>query len=188
MDLFIIFIILIVVVVIFGYINVCFLKLFVIIGLMIIFLGFFLFMMGVSQFYLVLFEMEKSFVEQIDFYKVFMEGMLSFLFFVGVLYVDFRFLSSMCWLIFLFVMFGVIILIFLVGVFLFFFFNVFGIFIFFFYCLFFGVLIFFMDLIVVLGIFKQVGVFKSLEIKIVGESFFNDGIGVVVFIMIYQFV
>lgn len=141
MDLFTILTILIVVAAIFGYINVRFLKLPVTIGLMIISLGFSLLTMGVSQFYPALFEMEKSLVEQIDFHKVLMEGMLSFLLFAGALHVDFRSLSSMRWTILLFATLGVITSTFLVGALSFFLFNALGISISFLHCLLFGALI-----------------------------------------------
>jgi monovalent cation:H+ antiporter, CPA1 family len=186
MDLLTIITILIVFAAIFGYLNVRLLKLPVTIGLMVISLGFSLLTIAVSQVYPALFELEKGLVEQIDFHTVLMEGMLSFLLFAGALHVDFRQLRTQRWPIILFATLGVLTSTFLVAGLSYFMLNGLGIEISFLHCLLFGALISPTDPIAVLGILKKAGVPKSLETKIIGESLFNDGIGVVIFITIFQ--
>ena len=119
----------------------------------------------------------------IDFHEVLMKGMLSFLLFAGALHVNLGDLLSRKWAIGSMATVGVVLSTFMVG------FAVYGIAqalalpLSLIYCLVFGALIAPTDPVAVLGILKTVKVPASLQAKIAGESLFNDGVGVVVFII-----
>ncbi len=185
MDIFVIATLLIVLSAIFGYVNVRFLKLPVTIGLMIIALIFSLATMLVGTVFPEMLAYEKELIGQIDFEEVLMEGMLSFLLFAGALHVNFAQLKDLRGPIILFATLGVVTSTFLVGGLTYLLLNLLGLPTAFIYCLLFGALISPTDPIAVMGILKKAGVPKKLEVKIVGESLFNDGIGVVVFLTIF---
>ncbi|CAN5232125.1 sodium:proton antiporter [soil metagenome] len=125
-------------------------------------------------------------VAHIDFEKVLMKIMLSFLLFAGALHIDANKLNKEKWPVMILATIGTFISTFLVGGISFYLFQLFGLSIPFIHCLLFGALISPTDPIAVMGILKQAGIPKSLELKIAGESLFNDGVGVVVFLTILE--
>ena len=122
----------------------------------------------------------------IDFNKALLHGMLSFLLFAGALHIKLDELSGQKWVIALLATAGVMASTFFVGGLSWLLLKVLGIPIPFIHCLLFGALISPTDPVAVLGILKTVGIPKSLETKIAGESLFNDGIGVVVFVILLE--
>ena len=186
MDLYSIATILIVISALFGYINVRFLKMPNTIGLMVITIVFTLVVLATSIFDNTLLEQEKLLISQIDFETVLLDIMLSFLLFAGALHTNFQQLKVQRKPILLFATLGILTSTFVMAGFTFLILKVVNIEVDFIYCLLFGALISPTDPIAVLGILKQVGAPKNLETKIVGESLFNDGVGVVIFLTIYQ--
>jgi len=125
-------------------------------------------------------------MSQIDFKTLLLDVMLSFLLFAGALHTNFDQLKVQRWPILMFATLGVLASTFLVGGFTYGVLSLFGLSVNFIYCLLFGALISPTDPIAVLGILKKAGVPKKLETKIVGESLFNDGVGVVIFLTIFH--
>ncbi len=185
MDFYAIATILIVISAIFGYINVKFLELPNTIGLMLITIVFTLAVLIISYFDTTLLDKERELIGSIDFGKLLLDVMLSFLLFAGALHTNFQQLKIQRKPILAFATLGTFISTFLVGIFVFYGLKVINLDTEFIYCLLFGALISPTDPIAVLGILKKVGAPKKLETKIVGESLFNDGVGVVIFITIY---
>ena len=125
-------------------------------------------------------------IEQIDFNRVLLQGMLGFLLFAGALHVEANELLQHKWIIFSLATAGTILSTFLIG------FLVWGVFhlmepgLPLIYCLLFGALISPTDPVAVLGILKEVNVPKSIETQMAGEALFNDGVGVVLFIVLMR--
>ncbi len=186
MDAYLIATILILLSGIFGYINVRFLKLPNTIGLMVITIVFTLIVIALSYFDPTLLNFEKEIISKINFKELLLEEMLSFLLFAGALHTNFNQLKIQKWPVLMFSTVGVLTSTFLVGIAMYYVLLLVGMPIEFIYCLLFGALISPTDPIAVLGILKKANVPKKLETKIVGESLFNDGVGVVVFLTIFQ--
>jgi len=170
----------------FGYINYRWLRLPDIIGVMLISLvaSLAIFCIGLIQ--PGIFQKATSFIRSIDFYTVLIKIMLSFLLFAGAIHVDARGLRKERASILTFSTISVLVSTALVGGLLYLLCRALHQPVSFVSCLLFGALISPTDPIAVLGILKKAGIPASLEIKISGESLFNDGIGIVVFLCLYQ--
>ncbi|MEE2734906.1 MAG: sodium:proton antiporter [Verrucomicrobiota bacterium] len=176
--------ILLVLAAVFGYLNLKFLKLPTTIGIMLIGLLSSVVLLVARDALPLVPEAADRFVESIDFNKTLMEGMLSFLLFAGALHVNLGNLLDQKRLIAIMASFGVVFSTFVIGGATWLLFPLFGFEVPFLWCLVFGALISPTDPVAVLSILKTAGAPKSLETKITGESLFNDGVGVVVYLAV----
>ncbi|MCS5539338.1 MAG: sodium:proton antiporter [Roseibacillus sp.] len=176
--------ILLVLAAVFGYLNLKFLKLPTTIGIMLIGLLSSMVLLMLRDALPLIPEAADRFVESIDFNKTLMEGMLSFLLFAGALHVNLGNLLDQKKLIAIMASFGVVFSTFVIGGATWLLFPLFGFEVPFLWCLVFGALISPTDPVAVLSILKTAGAPKSLETKITGESLFNDGVGVVVYLAV----
>lgn len=126
----------------------------------------------------------EAMLASIDFDQTLLHGMLSFLLFAGALHVNLNDLAQQRWVIAILSTVGVVGATFLIGGGVYYLFTWLSIDVPFIYCLLFGSLISPTDPIAVLGILKNAGAPKTLETKITGESLFNDGVAVVVFLVL----
>lgn len=177
---------LIVLAAVFGYLNHRFLKLPGTIGLMVLALVSSLLAIGLGKLGVDWVLTAGELVRGIDFHTVLMQVMLSFLLFAGSLHVDLRALGKEGVAVGALATMGTLLSTLLVGSAFYYLLPLFGLSIDFIYCLLFGALISPTDPIAVLGILKQARIDPQLEIRIVGESLFNDGIAVVVFMSLFQ--
>ena len=170
----------------FGFLNARFLKLPTTIGLMLITLLYTVAVLMLSVFDDTLLRVEAELIRQIDFERVLMDYMLSFLLFAGALHTNYDDLKKQGGAIIAFATLGVLLSTFLIGTGTYYLLQLLGLPVDYLYCLLFGAVISPTDPIAVLGILKQAGAPKKLETKIVGESLFNDGVGVVIFLTLFE--
>ncbi|MDH3375440.1 MAG: sodium:proton antiporter, partial [Gammaproteobacteria bacterium] len=133
-------------------------------------------------------EMAERILSQVDFNTALLHGMLSFLLFAGALHLNLTDLAQQKWVIGTLATVGVFTSTLLVGGLSWLCLKAFGFDVSFIYCLLFGSLISPTDPIAVLAILKSAGIAKTLETKIAGESLFNDGVGVVIFLVLFGIV
>ena len=148
----------------------------ILLSLFAIFLGF----LGFDQ----LIDYEVSLLDQLDFTEVLLDGMLSMLLFAGALHVNISDLRRYKLPIGILACIGTIVSAILIATAIYLMLPLLGFSLPFIWCLLFGALISPTDPIAVMGILASAGAPKSLETVIAGESLFNDGIGVVIFVIL----
>lgn len=168
-----------------AYLNKRFIKLPTAIGVMAISIILSLFVLALDKMgFSTLANFEKSLLDSLDFSEVLLNIMLSMLLFAGALHVNISDLKQYRWPVGFLAVVGTLVSALLVAGLTYFIMPLLGIELPFIWCLIFGTLISPTDPIAVMGILRSAGAPKSVETVISGESLFNDGIGVVVFVLL----
>ena len=128
----------------------------------------------------------RALLGSIDFDRTVLEGMLSFLLFAGALHVNVNDLVDEKATIAVLATFGIALSTLVVGGLMYVAAAALGLDLPILYAFIFGALISPTDPIAVMGLLKTVGVSRRLETKIAGESLFNDGVGVVLFLILLE--
>lgn len=167
-----------------GYVNHRFVKLPQAIGVMALALtmslvGFTLGKLGVINT-----DWVRQIMERIDFTELLLHGLLSFLLFAAALHVNLAALREVRWAVALLATGGVVLSVVITGTLIWSITDWLGLGLSYVYALIFGALIAPTDAIAVLGILKNAKVTRRLYYKIGGESLFNDGTGIVVFLIL----
>lgn len=172
---------------VFAFINDQYIKLPTTIGVMLIALLFSVCLVGLGHAGVFQFDDQaRVLLENVDFSTALLQGMLAFLLFAGALHVDLDDLSSRGWTIAFMATVGVCVSMVVVAGLTFWVSAALGLPVPFLYCLLFGALISPTDPIAVLSLLRSAGVPKEMEIQVTGESLFNDGVGVVVFLILLE--
>jgi CPA1 family monovalent cation:H+ antiporter len=178
--------VLIVLTAVFSYVNLRYLKLPSTIGVMLIAMIVSISLVVAGKSYPDMFTTFTDIIASVDFTEVLMGSMLNFLLFAGAIHISLHDLRKQRIPIMIFSTLGVIISTLVVGTLMYFTFIFLNTHIPFIECLVFGALISPTDPIAVIGILKKAGIRKSIEIKVAGESLFNDGVAVVLFAVLLQ--
>jgi monovalent cation:H+ antiporter, CPA1 family len=170
----------------FAYLNLRYIKLPFTIGIMLISLVCSIILVTTGAHFPAFRQQAVAKVLTLDFHHLLMNVMLGFLLFAGAIQIDIQVLKKQLVPVITFATAGTLISTFFIGGAVYLVFPLFHTPIPFLYCLLFGALISPTDPIAVLSILKEAHIPKDLEIKITGESLFNDGVGVVIFLSILE--
>lgn len=186
MSLFSLFSILISLAAVASFVNYRYFRLPTTIGVMLVALGGSLTLIVAGPFAGGFREWAGELVAQIDFDQLVLHGMLAFLLFAGSIHVNLDDLGREWLTIFLLAVPGTLLSTAMVGGLTWLVLRVLGLEIPILHAMLFGALISPTDPIAVLGIMKSVGAPRRLEVQMAGESLFNDGVGVVVFLLLLE--
>lgn len=167
---------------VFSYINYRFFKLPTTIGIMVMALVLSATVLILPTLGVNILPVVRDVLHSIDFSATLLHGMLSFLLFAGALHVKLETLKKQKYIVSILAFFGTLFSTGAIGLITFYLSQLLGFNLPFIYALLFGALISPTDPIAVMAILKKAGVPDSLKTKVVGESLFNDGIAVVLFI------
>ncbi|KIA88356.1 cation:proton antiporter [Kaistella jeonii] len=170
----------------FAYINERFIKLPFVIGLFFLSSLLSLFSLVIKSYYSVPFDQIRELVISTDLSKSVINIFLGFLLFAGSMHTNWFSMRKYLKDISVLALGGVVFSTIFVAVAFFYVSHWLGLEVPFIYCLIFGALISPTDPIAVLSILKEAKVPEKIEVTLVGESLFNDGVGVVIFIALTQ--
>lgn len=170
-----------------GYINHRFIKLPMSIGLLLFSTFFSLILIILGHYHIIDAKGISEILQRIDFEELVLHGILSLLLFAGALQVDSSKLKQYALAISIFSTLGVVFAAFATAAIIYVFTHAIGIDIKFIYCLLFGALIAPTDPVAVMAILNKQTKNEALKAKITGESLFNDGTGVVLFLTVLGF-
>ena len=188
MNLYSIFSVLITLIVAITYLNARFIKMQTTSAIMISSLLISLVLLLLSKFDITHIETRvEQMIDGLHFHDLLINGMLSFLLFAGALTIDSTTLKNQRWEIFTLASIGTVISVFVVAVLTYYMLSLLGLPLPFNYCILFGALISPTDPIAVLAMLTSMRAPKKLKVIIAGESLFNDGVGIIIFITAYQF-
>ncbi len=171
---------------VFSYINYRFIKWPPTIGIMALSLGFSFVLIIAAGIFPQRSAPLIAIITSIDFHNILMKIMLGFLLFAGSIHIDAHSLRKVRLPVITLATVGILISTFVIGSLLYYLFMAFNYQVAYIYCLLFAALISPTDPIAVLAILKRSGLSKSMELKIAGESLFNDGVAVVIFLTILE--
>lgn len=186
MELYYTFSILIVLSALFSYINSRYLKLPSAIGIMLLAIITSIGLVALGKLYPGFSQSFSGLIASIDFPAVLMNAVLNFLLFAGAIHVSMQDLHKQKLPILILSTVGVILSTFLVGALMYALLIQLRMEVPFIQCLVFGALISPTDPLAVIAILKRAGISKPIEIKIAGESLFNDGVAVLLFAVLLQ--